>query len=149
MLLKLYLDLCIYNRPFDYQGQERVALETSAFIYLLEKVEKGFYVLIASEALIYENNKNPDEQRKLRVASYLSLAREFVGANGSDVERVNFLKELGFSDIDALHIALAEKCEADYFVTCDDDIVKLYERHKDIIKVNIIRLIELISLEVK
>jgi len=41
MVLKLYLDLCVYNRPFDYQGQERVALETSAFIYLLEKVEKG------------------------------------------------------------------------------------------------------------
>ncbi|HJX45692.1 MAG TPA: hypothetical protein VJ399_00805, partial [Patescibacteria group bacterium] len=45
MVLKLYLDLCVYNRPFDYQGQERVALETSAFIYLLEKVEKGSYAL--------------------------------------------------------------------------------------------------------
>jgi hypothetical protein len=33
----------------------------------------------------------------------LILAREFVGTDDSDVERVNFLKELGFSDIDALH----------------------------------------------
>jgi len=48
--LRLYLDLCVYNRPFDYQGQERVALETSAFIYLLEKIEQGSHVLIASEA---------------------------------------------------------------------------------------------------
>lgn len=63
-----------------------------------------------------------NEQRKLRVAFYFSLAREFVGADGSDGERVNFLKELGFSDIDALHIVLAEKCGADYFVTRDDDI---------------------------
>jgi len=149
MVLKLYLDLCVYNRPFDYQGQERVALETSVFIYLLEKVGKGSHVLVASEALIYENNKTPDEQRKLRVTSYFSLAREFVGTDGSDVERENFLRELGFSDIDALHIALAEKCGADYFVTCDDDIVKLYERHKDFIKVSIISLIELVSLEVK
>jgi hypothetical protein len=31
-----------------------VGLETSAFIYLLEKVENGSHVLIASEALIYE-----------------------------------------------------------------------------------------------
>ncbi len=149
IVLKLYLDLCVYNRPFDYQGQERVALETSAFIYLLEKVEKGSYVLIASEALIYENNKNPDEQRKLRGASFFHLARDFVRADESDVEKVIFLKELGFSDIDALHIALAEKSGADYFVTCDDDIVKLYERRKDFIKVKIIGLVELISLEVK
>lgn len=99
-----------------------VSWKTSAFIYLLEKVEKGSYVLIVSEALIYENNKNPNEQRKQRVASYFSLAREFVVTDGSDVERVNFLRELGFSDIDALHIALAEKCRADYFVTCDDNI---------------------------
>ena len=126
--MRLYLDLCVYNRPFDYQGQERVALETSAFIYLLEKIEQGSHVLIASEALQYENNRNPDEQRKRRVASYFNLAREFVRVNFSDGERINFLKELGFAPIDALHIALAEKSQTDYFVTCDDAIIKLYER---------------------
>jgi len=147
--LRLYLDLCVYNRPFDYQGQERVALETSAFIYLLEKIEQGSHVLIASEALQYENNRNPDEQRKRRVASYFNLAREFARVDFSDGERINFLKELGFTPIDALHIILAEKSQTDYFVTCDDAIIKLYERHKDFIKVKIVSLIELISLEVK
>ena len=66
--MKLYLDLCVYNRPFDYQGQERIALETSAFIYVLEMIERGAYNVIASEALLYENSKNPDEQKKVRVA---------------------------------------------------------------------------------
>jgi predicted nucleic acid-binding protein len=141
--------LCVYNRPFDYQGQERVALETSAFIYLLEKIEKGSHTLIVSEALTYENNKSLDEQRKARIASYFSLARESVGADFSDMERVNVLKKLGFPDIDAFHIALAEKARADYFVTCDDDIIKLYKGIKDLVKVNIISLIELISLEVR
>jgi hypothetical protein len=47
------------------QGQERVALEAGAFIYLLERIEKGSHVLIASEALIYENNKSPDEQMEV------------------------------------------------------------------------------------
>ena len=65
------------------------------------------------------------------------------------MERVNVLKELGFPDIDALHVALAEKARADYFVTCDDDIIKLYKRHKDLVKVNIVSLIELVSLEVR
>ncbi len=128
--MKLYLDLCIYNRPFDYQGVERVALETSIFIYLIEKIEKGADTLVVSEALLYENSQNPDEQRKIRVDSYFHLAKEFVEMSESDVERAEFLKGLGFSDIDALHIALAEKAKVDYFITCDDGIINLYKRHK-------------------
>jgi len=147
--MKVYLDLCVYNRPFDDQGQERVALETGAFIYLLEKIEKGSHILIVSEALTYENNKSFNEQRKARIASYFRLAREFVGADFSDMERVNVLKKLGFPDIDAFHIALAEKARADYFVTCDDDIIKLYKRHEGLVKVNIVSLIEFVSLEVR
>ena len=69
-MMKLYLDLCVYNRPFDNQHQERIALETSAFIYILEKVEKGEYELIVSEALVYENSKNPNELRRSRLTSY-------------------------------------------------------------------------------
>ncbi|TVM00417.1 MAG: hypothetical protein CV087_13690 [Candidatus Brocadia sp. WS118] len=66
--MKLYLDLCVYNRPFDYQRYERVALETSIFTYILEKIETGAYILVVSDALAYENNKNPD-----------SLKAEFIG----------------------------------------------------------------------
>ena len=70
-------------------------------------------MLVVSDALIYENNKNPDEQRKLRVSSYFRLARDFVVAYNSDMERARVLKELGFSDIDSLHVALAERSGAD------------------------------------
>ena len=117
--MKLYLDLCVYNRPFDYQGQEKVALEASAFIYILEKVEKGDFSLIVSDALVYENNRNPDERRQSRVASYFDLAQEVIRYEDSDLERVSFLTGLGFSAIDSLHIVMAEKANADYFVTCD------------------------------
>lgn len=147
--MKIYLDNCVYNRPFDYQGQERVALETGAFIYILEKVEKGFYTVVISEASVYENNKSLDEQRNIRVTSYFQLAKEFVISDGSDIERVRFLKGLGFSDIDALHIVLAEKSKADYFITCDDGIINLYKKHRELIKIKIIGLIEFIGLEVK
>ncbi len=147
--MKLYLDLCVYNRPFDYQGQERVVLETSAFIYVLEMIEKGAYTLVVSEALAYENSKNPAEQRKIRVASYFHLAQEFIEINKSDLERVKSLKILGFSDIDALHIALAERSNTDYFITCDADIIYRYKKHRDFIKVDVVSLVEFIGLEVK
>lgn len=60
--MKLYLDLCVLNRPFDFQGQERISLETSIFIYILEKIERGIHELVISDAVLYENEKNPDDQ---------------------------------------------------------------------------------------
>ncbi len=139
----------MYNRPFDFQGQERVALETSAFIYLIDKIEKEDYVIVVSEALIYENNINPDEERKNRIHSYFKLADELVRVDDSDVERVISLKRYGLSDMDALHITLAEKCKADYFITCDDEIVRLYKTHQDSIKVKVLGIIEFIAKEKK
>ena len=66
--MKVYLDLCVYNRPFDYQGQTRIALESNAFIYVLEEIEGGSYDLVVSEALMYENSKNPDEEAVIVLA---------------------------------------------------------------------------------
>ncbi|MFN3533554.1 MAG: PIN domain-containing protein [Candidatus Brocadia sp.] len=147
--MKLYLDLCVYNRPFDNQGNERIALETSAFIYILEKVEGHKYTLVVSDALIYENNANPDEQRKMRVNSYFQLSREFVSTEDSDIGKVKFLKKLGFTDIDALHIVLAERSNVDFFITCDDDIIKLYKKYNDSIRVKILSILEFVAKEVK
>lgn len=147
MIEKLYLDLCVYNRPFDYQGQDRIALETSAFIYILEKIEMGTYILAASEMLVYENNKNPNKERKIRISTYFDLAKEFIKIDKPDIERAKDLKNMGFSDVDSLHIALAEKSNVNYFVTCDDDMIKLYKKAKNTIKVEIVNLIELIRSE--
>ena len=145
--MKLYLDLCIYNRAFDDQHQGRIALETNAFIYILEKVEKGGYEPVLSEALIYENDKNPDELRKLRVASYFRLAKDFVKIDNEDLRKGKYLVTLGFSTMDALHITLAEKCPADYFITCDDALIKCYRKHKDSIKIRVVSLLEFVSQE--
>lgn len=145
--MKLYLDLCVYNRPFDYQGQERVALETSVFIYIIEKIENASFTLVTSEALIYENSKNLDEQRKIRIASYFQLSKEFMQIDAFDMERVKYLKELKFADLDALHIALAEKSGADFFITCDDEIVKLYKKNKACVNIDVVNILEFIALE--
>jgi hypothetical protein len=147
--MKLYIDLCVFNRPFDYQGQERIALESSAFIYLLEKLGRFEHTLVISEALVYENSKNPNEQKRIRVASYFEMAKEFISVDNLVIERAKFLRNLGFSDIDALHISLAEKSDVDYFITCDDEIVRLYIKHSSFIKVKVVNLIEFIGLEVK
>jgi len=147
--LKLYLDVCVYNRPFDSQSDERVALETNIFIYILEGIEKGDYQLITSESLVFENEKNPDIQRKTRVSTYFKLAKENVQYEDTDSERVNYLSGIGLSFLDALHVTLAEKAKVDYFITCDDKIIKTYKKNRDIFKVPVVGLREFISLEEK
>jgi len=49
--------------------------------------------------------------------------------------------------MDALHIAVAEKSKADYFITCDDRIVRLYKKHILLIKIKIMNILEFIALE--
>jgi predicted nucleic acid-binding protein len=147
--MKLYFDLCVYNRPFDYQGQERVALETWAFIYLLEQIEKGNYTLVGSTALVHENNRNPDILRKTRIASYFEMAKEFINLEETDFKRAKDLRLLGYSDMDALHIASAEKGNIDFLVTCDDRIVSLYKKEPFAINVKIMNLLEFVNMEVR
>ena len=145
--LKLFLDVCVYNRPFDSQSDERIALETSIFIYILEKIQKGNYRLVTSESLEYENEKNPDLERKARVNTYFKLSGEYIQYEETDSERVNYLAGIGLSLVDALHVTLAEKAKVDYFVTCDDRIVSVYRKNRSVFKISIIGLREFISLE--
>jgi len=56
------------------------------FPYIIEKIETGVYILVASDALIYENNKNPDRLRNTRIATYFKLAQEFIETNNSDID---------------------------------------------------------------
>ena len=86
--------------------------------------------------------------KSTHIATYFKLANEFIEIVNSDIERAKQLEEFGFSDIDALHIALAERSNSDYFITCDDDIIRCYKNHRNLLKVHIVGLTEFIGLEV-
>jgi predicted nucleic acid-binding protein len=47
-------------------------------------------------------------------------------------ERAKILEERGFKAFDALHIACAESSGVDYFVTCDDRLLKKARRQTDL-----------------
>ncbi len=149
IFMKIYLDLCVYNRPFDYQGQERISLETEAFIYLLNLIEEGRLKVVTSEVLLFENNKNPDIYRSKRIDTYFSLSKIFVKIDDKIVKRGRVLENYGLSAIDALHIAAAEKAKVDYFLTCDDGIIKFYSKKKQLIKVKVTGLLEFVSILTK
>lgn len=59
-MIKIYLDTCIWCRPFD-EPSERVDEEANAFIKILKSAEKGKYQIIGSPQLELEASEIKDK----------------------------------------------------------------------------------------
>ena len=61
--LKVYLDMCVYNRPFDDQSDLRVKLETVACQIIFDRLQKGEVDLVWSFLVLsnsYERRQQND-----------------------------------------------------------------------------------------
>jgi len=47
--MKIYLDVCCLNRPFDDSTQDRIRLESEAILTILERCLQGNWSLVISE----------------------------------------------------------------------------------------------------
>jgi hypothetical protein len=62
--LRIYLDICTFNRPFDDQNQLKIKLETEAKLFIQKGIMNGSYELVWSYILEYENNLNRFNDRR-------------------------------------------------------------------------------------
>jgi predicted nucleic acid-binding protein len=122
--VKIYIDTSVYNRPFDDQTQPRIWLETLALALILQLVEVGDTLLVNSSVLEFENSRNPFPLRQEWVARCLEQATDFQRVDESIRKRAETLEKHGQKAIDSLHVACAEATGADYFLTCDDRLLK-------------------------
>jgi hypothetical protein len=72
--MKIYLDNCCFNRPFDDQSQIRIRIETEAKLNIQENIRSGKFQLVWSYLLDYENNKNPYSERKAQIVRWKKYA---------------------------------------------------------------------------
>ncbi len=121
---KIYLDTSVYNRPFDDQTQPRIWLETLAFSVVLQMLEEDKLLLVTSSVLAYENSRNFSRARKQWVTHCTTLATVYQEVNGAIARRAHLLEEQGLKAADALHIACAEAAVCEYFLTCDDRLLR-------------------------
>ena len=145
--MRLYLDMCIYNRPFDDQSQPRIMIETQIFIVLLTMILKGRFDLVNSFALEYENSKNPDIENMLKISDLLGYSTDYISYAEGILDRALEIEKYGLMGMDAVHIACAEKAKADFFVTCDDNLIKKLKRI-DNIRIAFYNIIDFVSREV-
>lgn len=126
--MKIYLDTSAINRIFDDQTQPIIFLESSAMITVLAMIENKSFALVSSEVLLFENSRNPFEEWRVFVSSVLAHAKIVQTINPTLLNRAQQIESAnGISGLDALHLACAEKLKCEYFITCDDRIVRKYK----------------------
>lgn len=122
--MRLYLDNCCFNRPFDDQSTLTVRLETEAKLHIQTAIRAGDYALGWSYILDYENAANPLEERRSEIQKWESLADAFVVETPSILATMRKLSAIGFKPLDALHLACAHALECEYFLTVDKGILR-------------------------
>lgn len=83
--MKIYLDNCCYNRPFDDQTQIKIHLEAQAKLYIQSKIKEGTYDLAWSYILDYENSKNPYEEKRTAIAPWKTIATSCIIEETEDI----------------------------------------------------------------
>lgn len=124
--LKVYLDNCCYNRPYDDQSNLTVSLETQAKLFVQGQIRDGCLDMVSSYILDYENSCNPFANRRTSISSFLTLAETFVGADHAQhiQEYAEQIMETGVKEKDSLHVACAIFAKSDYFITTDYRLLK-------------------------
>jgi len=115
--------MCALKRPFDDQNQSRVWIETQAVVRILEAFHQGHCAVVNSDALVYENSQNPKPVRRNRVGVLLNSFGRPVARTPAVTKRAMEIHSSGIPDMDALHLALAEKAGCGHFITCDEALL--------------------------
>ena len=134
--MKIYLDTCCFNRPFDDFNNDVVEMEAEAVLNIIGRCERGEFELWASDVLFDEINAMPDLERQEKV---LLLCRSAIGIIPLSHEirvRANELGRAGIKTFDALHLASAETKGVDVFLSTDRRLLNSARRANIKIKVD-------------
>ena len=124
--MRIYLDNCCYNRPFDDQSQIRIALESQAKLHIQRLIVDGKVGLVVSYVSRFENVANPHIARRNAINNFFRNAEFYVDYIRADnVEKnARSIMESGVKEKDALHIACAIEGKCEYFITTDGRVLK-------------------------
>ncbi|MBK8399440.1 MAG: PIN domain protein [Leptospiraceae bacterium] len=121
--MRIYLDNCCFNRPYDDQSQFKIRIESEAKLEIQEKVKNGLIELVWSFLLDYENSKNIDGQKQNEIYNFEKYSKiYFIGTEETEKISKKF-QSIGIGKKDSIHLACAIETESDYFITTDKGIL--------------------------
>ena len=140
--MKIYLDTCCLNRPFDDQSQERIRLETEAVMIILVRITRKEWTWLGSQALDIEIDRAPDIEQQSRLNRVADFIGQSIEIGQKEIKRADELEKLGFVGFDAVHLACAESGSADVFLSTDDRLLKRAKRLSKKIRVKVMNPLE-------
>ena len=120
--LKIYLDNCCYNRPFDNLTIEKNWIESNAKMFIQSLIKFKSVSLYYSFMLQIEIDDSPYEERKAHILDFVETnAIAFVGKSRFiEIEILaNKIINTGIKKKDATHLACSIIANCDYFITTD------------------------------
>lgn len=125
--MRIYLDMCCYNRPYDNQSQLKVSLETQSKLYIQTLIKDKKLQLVTSYMLRYECSNNPFEMRRNAIFDFISKnTYAYVGDERKiliESEAAEIMKS-GVKFKDACHVASAIYAKCEYFISTDIRLLK-------------------------
>ena len=121
--MRIYLDNCCFNRPFDDQSQIRIRLESEAKLTIQDDILEGKFELVWSYILDAENSANPFEERKRPIKDWEQYAIINIKEKPAVLERAKRLSLLGLRNKDALHVSCAISAGCKCLLTTDDQLL--------------------------
>jgi predicted nucleic acid-binding protein len=112
--MKIYMDVCCLNRPFDDATQDRVRIESEAVLTILRRCQSWKWILLLC-----------------------TISQSYIVVDEFVEERALRLSELKFKSFDALHIACAERAGADVLLTTDDSLLQKALQQADALRVRL------------
>jgi len=143
--MRVYLDNCAFNRPFDDQSHIRIRLESEAKLYVQEKIKNRDIELVWSYILDIENDMNPFEEKRRVIGAWKKFVVEDVEESADLLARAREFFRSGIHSKDALHVASAIEGKADYFLTTDDKLLKKLSLTEEIKVINPVDIVEVID----
>jgi len=128
--LKIYLDCCCYNRPFDDLLQDCVIYESNAILSIIKRAtDDDSYKIMGSDILNKELNAIKNDFKKDEVLSLYESVSIFI-PHSKEIEEfaavIRNVSSIHFKD--SLHLASAEIGKADIFLTTDYKLINACQR---------------------
>jgi len=125
--VKIYLDNCCYNRPFDDFTIGKNGIEANAKLYIQSLVKYKSIALYYSFMSQVEIDDSPFEESKEYILDFIEAnATGFVGTKRlAEIELLaDEIMNTGIKKKDATHLACSIIANCDYFITTDKRVLK-------------------------
>ena len=143
--MRIYLDNCCFNRPFDDQSQVKIKLESEAKLFIQARIAANQIHLVWSYIMDYENEYNPFKERRESIKKWKKYAVEDIEETERIIKKAKTIKNLGVKSKDSLHIACAVASKCDYFLTTDVKLINKLRNFQELAVINPLSFISILE----